>query len=184
MRSTTSDKIFTVEEYIKHELISERRSEYIDGQLFEMPGEKDVNNEVAGSFYVVLASLLKSSGYHVYAHDVKVKIFGENIYYYPEVFVTKEVKTASNQYVKSEPILIVEVVSETSQVNDYVDKYIDYTKIPTVQYYLIIEPDTLLITCYRRDNESAWVTTKYTGLEDEVVLHKLNVSFLLKDVYL
>jgi Uma2 family endonuclease len=184
MRSATSDKIFTVDEYIRHELISERRSEFINGQLFEMPGEKDINNEIAGNLYILLSSLLKSLGYFVYAHDVKVKIFGENKYYYPDLFVTKEVKTASNQYVKSEPILIVEVVSETSQVSDYVDKYIDYTKIPSLQYYLIIEPDTLLITCYRRDNESAWVTTKYTGLEDEVVLHKLNVSFLLKDVYL
>jgi Uma2 family endonuclease len=82
MRSATSDKIFTVDEYIRHELIAGRRSEFINGQLFEMPGEKDINNEIAGNLYILLSSLLKSLGYFVYAHDVKVKIFGENKYYY------------------------------------------------------------------------------------------------------
>jgi len=50
MRTAQSDKIFTVEEYIKHELTSERRHEFVNGQLFEIPGEKDINNEIAGFF--------------------------------------------------------------------------------------------------------------------------------------
>jgi len=40
MRTAASDKIFSIEEYIKYELTSERRHEFINGQLFEMPGEK------------------------------------------------------------------------------------------------------------------------------------------------
>jgi Uma2 family endonuclease len=183
MRIGTSDKTFTVEEYVRHELIAPRRSEFINGQLFEMPGEKDINNEIAGILYIMLSMLLKKEGYYVYNHDVKVKISGENKYYYPDVFVTNEVKTESNQYIKSEPVIIVEVVSESSQVTDYVDKYIDYTKIPCLQYYLIVEPETLLITCYRRNERSEWVTSKYTRPEDEIKLDTLGVSFKLKQVY-
>ena len=44
MRQATSDKIYTVEEYIQHELLSEVRSEFINGQLFQMSGEQDINN--------------------------------------------------------------------------------------------------------------------------------------------
>jgi len=40
MRTAQSDKIFTVEEYIKHELTSERRHEFVNGQLFEIPEKK------------------------------------------------------------------------------------------------------------------------------------------------
>jgi len=183
MRLDTSNRIYTVEEYIQHELSAERRSEFINGQLFEMAGEKDINNEIAGNLYILLSTLLKSLGYFIYNHDVKVKIFGENKYYYPDVFATKELKTENNKYIKSEPELIIEVVSETSQVNDYVDKYIAYTKIPSLQYYLIIEPETLLITCYKKGENGEWTTSKYTKPEDVIHLDALNISFQLKQVY-
>ena len=183
MRIETSDKKYTVEEYIKHELKSQVRSEFINGQLFEMAGEKDINNEIAGNLYILLSTLLKSLGYFIYSHDVKVKIFGEEKYYYPDVFITKELKTESNKYIKSEPVLIAEVVSETSQVNDYVDKYIAYTKIPSLQYYMIIEPETTLITCYKKDENGEWTTAKSTHLEDVVKLEISEVSFQLKEVY-
>jgi Uma2 family endonuclease len=183
MRVQTSDKRYTVEEYIHHELKSQIRSEFIDGQLYEMAGEKDINNEIALRIAFLLMQFLKDKGLTIYAHDVKVKIFGENKYYYPDVFITGELRTKDNQYIKSEPVLIVEVVSETSQVNDYVDKYIDYTKIPSLQYYIIIEPETTLITSYKRGENGEWITTKYTRPEDVVKLDFLGVSFQLKQVY-
>jgi Uma2 family endonuclease len=76
-----------------------------------------------------------------------------------------------------------EVVSESTQITDYVDKYIDYTKIPSLQYYMIVEPETILITVYERTETNEWVTRKYTQLKDIVQLGKMNVSFLLQDVY-
>ncbi len=183
MRAGTSDKIFTVEEYIQNEWKAPVRSEFINGQLFEMPGEKDINNSIALKIAFLLMQALTEKGFQIYAHDVKVKIFGENKYYYPDVFVTKETKTENNKYIKSEPVLIVEVVSETTQVNDYVDKYIAYTKIPSLQYYLIIEPETTLITCYKRGENGEWITSKYTKAEDLIQLDALSVSFPLKQVY-
>ncbi len=183
MRFVTSDKIYSVEEYIQHEWSALARSEFINGQLFEMPGEKDINNEIAGNLYILFSSLLKALGYFVYSHDVKVRIFGENKYYYPDVFVTNEAKTENNRYIKHEPVLIVEVVSESTQVNDYVDKYIDYTKIPSLQYYIIVEPETTLITCYTKSENGEWHTTKYTKGEDEIKLESLNIAFQLKEVY-
>lgn len=183
MQVESKNRIYTVEEYIEHELKSAVRSEFINGQLFEMAGEKDINNEIAGNLYILLSALLKSLGYFIYNHDVKVKIFGENKYYYPDVFATKEPKTEANKYIKLEPELIVEVVSETTQVTDYVDKYIAYTKIPSLLYYLIIEPETTLITCYKRGDNEEWITSKFTRFEDVVKLDRLNVSFQLKEVY-
>lgn len=184
MQVETSDKKYTVEEYIQHELKSAVRSEYINGQLFEMAGEKDINNEIAGNLYILFSTLLKSIGYFVYNYHVKVKIFGEDKYYYPDVFVTRELKTESHKYIKSEPLLIAEVVSETTQVNDYVDKYIDYTKIPSLKYYIIIEPETTLITCYKRGENDEWLTSKYTRPEDVIELDVLKISFQVKEVYL
>ncbi|WP_207491829.1 Uma2 family endonuclease [Aridibaculum aurantiacum] len=179
----TSDRIFSVDEYIRHELSAATRHEFLNGQLFEMPGEKDINNEIALAIAFLFMQVLKSRGYQVYAHDVKVKIHGENKYYYPDVFVTKEEKTEDNIYIKKEPVLIVEVVSESTQVNDYVDKYIDYTKIPSLKYYLIVEPETMLLTMYKRSEGGEWTTFKFTKAEEDVKLDDLDVSFKLQQVY-
>lgn len=100
MRVSASNKIFTIEEYIQHEWTAPFRSEFIDGQLFEMSGQKDINNEIALNFvYTLFSTSLSFQGYTTYAFDIKVKIYGENKYYYPEVFVTKETKTEDNQYI-------------------------------------------------------------------------------------
>ncbi len=183
MRVGSKNKIYTVEEYIQHEWEAQVRSEFINGQLFEIPGEKDINNNIALKMAFLFMQFLSERGYQIYAHDIKVKIFGENKYYYPDVFITKEIKTESNKYIKSEPVLIAEVVSETTQVNDYVDKYIDYTKIPSLHYYIIVEPETALITCYRRGINPEWITSKYTRMEDIIRLDELDISFQLKQVY-
>ena len=99
------------------------------------------------------------------------------------MFVTKELKNENNKYIKNEPELIVEVVSESSQVNDYVDKFIDYTKIPSLLYYLIVEPETLLLTVYAKSDNGGWQAIKYTKPNDIVHLEKLEVSFTLQQVY-
>lgn len=184
MQTNTSNKMFSVEEYIRHEWTAPFRSEFINGQLFEMSGQKDINNQVAGNFiYSLFSTELISKGYAVYAFDIKIKIYGENKYYYAEVFVTKEEKTEGNQYIKYEPVLIAEVVSEESQVRDYVNKYIDYIKIPSLNYYLIIEPETTLIVCYWKDQNGDWTTAKYTRPEDLIKLDVLGILFRLKEVY-
>jgi Uma2 family endonuclease len=183
MRTAANDRIFTVEEYIKKELTSERRHEFINGQLFEMPGEKDINNEIAFAIALILHGFLKAKGYTLYSHDMKVAIPGGTKYYYPDVFITAEEKNDNNSYIKYKPEIIVEVVSESSQVTDYVDKYIDYTKIPSLHYYLIIEPETILITVYSKDENNNWIANKYTRMGDIVKLEKFGVEFIVKDVY-
>jgi len=182
MDTATADKIYTLAEYIAHEWTAQCRHEFINGQLFEMPGEKDINNEMAGLLYMLLLNFLKVKGYNVYNHDVKVGLPDEAKYYYPDVFVTKEKRTENNIYIKFEPELIVEVVSESSQVNDYVDKYINYTKIPALKYYMIVEPETTLITLYALEN-GTWTTHKYVNKTDMVQLPHFGLGFKVSDVY-
>ena len=110
----------SVEEYIQSELKADCRHEYINGQLIETPGDKDINNEIAGFIYVFFILHLKAKGYYVYMNDVKVAIPDGKKYYYPNVFITKELKSEQNQYIKYEPELIVEVVSPSTHITDRV----------------------------------------------------------------
>ncbi len=183
MRAAVNDKIYTVEEYVQEELQSEVRHEFINGQLFEMAGEKRINNIIAGFFYLILIQSLKKSGYFICSHDVKIAIPGSNKYYYPDVFATREKSTEKNTYIQYEPEIIIEVVSESTHLTDYVDKYIDYTTITSLRYYLVVEPETTLITVHERQNGNNWVAHKYTQQDALVKLPALGIEFKVGDVY-
>ncbi len=177
----TEAKIMSAEEYIQYELKSERRHEYIEGNLYEIPGEKKINNQIAFAIALLLHQQLFPE-YRIYNHDVKVAIPGGTKFYYPDVCISAEQDNNTNQYIVSSPAIIVEVVSENSQTHDYVDKYLDYIKIPSLQYYIIAEPETILITVYERGGE-AWIAHKYTGMDARIELAQLNISLPLADIY-
>lgn len=177
------EKIMNVEEYIQYELRSERRHEFINGQLFEMPGEKDINNEIANLLTALFFSILRQKGYSVYSHDVKIAIPDENKFYYPDWFITSEPKSQDNQYIKYQPELIVEVISKSSRINDTVNKFIDYTKISSLKYYLLIEPESVYITVYSKDESGEWQADIYTSKEDIISLSIFNLQIPLKEIY-
>jgi Uma2 family endonuclease len=173
----------TVEEYIQFELHAERRHEYVNGQLIEMPGEKDISNETAGTIYAFLLHQTKSRGLQVYINDVKVAIPDKTKYFYPDVFLTREPKSEENRYVKSQPELIVEVISPSTHITDTVDKYIAYTSIPSLHYYLIVEPETVYVTLYSKGIEGKWEAMSYVKKDDVIPLPLLELSLPLIEVY-
>ncbi len=183
MRLADNDKIYSLDEYIKGEWVSELRHEYIDGRLFAMPHEDCRNNAIRGHIAFALYNALKGNGYRFFIHDVKVAIPGGNRYYYPDVFATKEKATETNTYIQYSPEIIIEVVSESTHSTDYIDKYIDYSKIPSLLYYLIVEPETMLVTVFEKDENNNWITHKYTQRDAVIKLPALNVEFLLGQVY-
>lgn len=184
MRTAINDNIYTVDEYIRSEWPSELRHEFIGGRLFEMPHEDCNNNQVRGALMVILHYPLKQAGYKTYVHDIKVAIPNENKYYYPDIFATKEDSIPNNNdYIKYQPEIIVEVVSDSTHLTDYVDKYIDYTKIPSLIYYLVVEPEITLITVHEREDNNNWITHKYIQPDAIVKLPKLNIEFLVRQVY-
>ena len=179
----TSSAPLTVEEYIQLELQSERRHEFINGQLIEMPGEKAINNKIAGFIYIFLMNHLFTKSYEVFNHDVKVSSHDRDKYFYPDVFATKELSTEENQYIKYEPEIIVEVISPSTHITDTVDKYIAYTSIPSLKYYLIVEPEAVYVTLFSKNVEGKWEAKSYMRNNDVLPMPQLDIALPLTEVY-
>ncbi len=183
VQKNTATAPLTVEEYIQLELQSERRHEFINGQLIEMPGEKDINNEIALYICAWLLQQLKPKGFQIYINDIKVSTADKTKYYYPDVFATKELRSENNQYIKYEPELIVEVISPSTHIIDRVDKYIAYTEIPSLKYYLIVEPETVYATLFSKNAEDKWEAISYVQKGDTILLPLLDIALPLGEVY-
>ncbi len=74
-------------------------------------------------------------------------------------------------------------MSNKTHETDYVYKCIDYLKIRSVFYYVLVEPETTLVTVLERSNNNNWAAHKYTQPDAMVKLPKLKIEFLLKQVY-
>jgi len=180
MPLVTRDVVLSEEEYINFELHSEIRHEFVNGKLVDIPGESLLHNHIASNTLVALKIAVHDKGYNVFIEDTKVKLPDEVKYYYPDLFITKEKIT--NAFIVHQPELIVEVLSESTRKYDTVDKFINYQKFPSLQYYILVEPETTLVQLFYREGED-WEMRSFTKISDTLQLDALNISLSLKEIY-
>lgn len=183
MQSLELHKTYTPEEYFSIEEAGELRHEFINGNLIEMSGASRKHHKICKNILRILENLLSDKGYEVFIENMKVKIENENQYDYPDIFITKEAETNENEYVQFKPELIVEVLSETTRAKDLVDKFIQYRKIKTLDYYLLVEPEKYLVLCNFKNEQGEWDMISYTQHDEIISLPALNISLSMADIY-
>lgn len=180
MKLVEADKKFSNdEEYFLYEEASELKHELINENLYEMSGVSKYHNKVSGIFFILLNSLLKNKEWEIYYENFKVKTPDGN-YFYPDVCICL---VDAKKYFTDEPVLIIEVLSETTRKFDLTDKFIQYQKIPTLKYYLCVEPEQQVIIFYFKNDNEEWMTETFTKDESVIELPSLKISFSLKDIY-
>lgn len=179
-----SDNIkYTFEDYFKLEETSEVKHEFYYGKLFEMPGAPILHNNICLKIFFILYNQLKSKGFQVNVENVKVKIENEDIYVYPDVLVTEEHFETMKDYVVHQPILIAEVLSDSTRKYDSTDKFIQYQKISTLRYYLLVEPEKHVVIFYEKDDTGEWTAKTYTELDEMISLPALQAQVTLAHIY-
>jgi len=183
MESFQLDKTYSVPEYFSLEESGEIRHEFIDGNLIEMSGASREHHFICQNVLLALLYSTKPLGFNVFIENMKVKIPNENQYYYPDIFITKEEQTDENKYVQFAPELIVEVSNEATRVKDMTDKFIQYRKIETLNYYLLVEPEKVLVLLNFKNEKGDWKMISFTQIEEIISLPKLNISLNVTDIY-
>jgi Uma2 family endonuclease len=178
---TVAEKIYTVEEYFELERNSEVKHEFVEGQLIEMPGEKRVANRVAGSIYALLLRLLNHKVFEVYIQDVKLSTVKNKRYRYPDVMVVPVVDDEDDDMVH-QAIFIAEVLSPSTEKTDRNEKLKEYSKIPSVQYYLLVSQEETVIELYKR-NGNIFEYSFYTEKTDVIDLPFFDIKLTLDDIY-
>jgi Uma2 family endonuclease len=179
-------KKYTLDEYIRIEEISLEKHEFFYGKLITMPGESLLHNDICIQLLILLRSLLTSKGYKVNMESVKVNIEGEEIYVYPDVVVTRKEQGANlpyKDYILYKPLLVAEILSDSTRKYDLTDKLIQYQKISSLQYYLAVEPLKQVVIFYEKDETNNWSAKTFTENDEAIVLPKLDAVIRLGDIY-
>ena len=132
-------------DYLAAELLSQEKSEYAGGQVFAMAGTSIRHNQISGNIYVELRAKA-SNNCRVSFADVKFK--AKQLYYYPDVMVA----CASNidSHCETQPCLIVEVLSESTEAIDRGEKMHNYQRVPELETYILVSQSERRVDVYTR----------------------------------
>lgn len=173
------------EEYLAIERQAEYKSEYVDGIMYAMAGASERHNLIVGNVIAALHFPLRKTPCKVYPSDMKVRLPDSRKFFYPDVSVVcGETRFADNKRdVFLNPLLVVEVLSESTAAYDRGKKFQSYQQIESLQEYLLIAQDEFVVEHYARQPDDKWLYTKATDLEASVSLPSLRCEIALRDIY-
>src|SRR5918912_1251120 len=169
------------EEYLAIERRAEYKSEYVDGVVYAMAGGSERHNLIAGNLITELNIRLRETPCRVYPSDLRVRVPSSKRFFYPDVSVVcGETEFADDaRDVILNPVLIVEVLSESTAAFDRGKKFQSYQQIESLQEYLLVAQDEYVVEHFLRQENNHWLYTKVTGLEEAVVLPALKCQLAL-----
>lgn len=172
----------SVEDYLKGEEISPVKHEYVYGEVYAMAGTSDNHNRIVGSLVAALDNHLRNSECETFFGDIKVRV-DPNVYYYPDVLVSCE-QNPENPYFRNQPILIVEVLSPSTQEIDRREKLLFYQQMPSVQEYAVIEQQKMHVELHRRQPDGRWITYYFNHDADETIeFQSVELTLTLGEIY-
>jgi Uma2 family endonuclease len=152
-RVETHDSL-TVGEYLKLEEGATVRHEYVAGEIYAITGATRRHNRIAGNVYTALLSAARHGACRVYIETVKLKA-SEDTVYYPDVMVACG-SEPEDPYMESEPCVVVEVVSPSTEITDRREKLAAYKRMPGLEAYLIVSQDRRWVERHFRAEDGAW----------------------------
>ena len=174
---------YTEAEYFEIERTSFGRWEYVNGTVRLMAGDSPDHGAICTNIVRALANALIPRGCRVYGSDVKIHT-GDGINTLPDVsaFCGEHRYYLGKKDIVLNPLLLVEVLSPSTENYDRGEKFEHYQTIETLADYLLVEQDEAKVILYTR-RADYWEMRVISGLKSSVFLPSVDVTLPLADVY-
>lgn len=177
-------QFYTIAEYIELERQTGIKYEYEDGEVFAMAGGTVTHSLIGGNAVAELRRALKNRSCNAYNSDLKIAINEEKYRYADASVICGSVEYFDgNPEAAKNPILIVEVLSESSEPYDRGEKFKTYRQIPSFQEYILIEQRFPLVEVYFKIDENTWQYRVYEQLEQIVQLDSIEAEISMEEIY-
>ena len=176
--------LLTPQQYLEQERQSDTRHEYALGIVTAMAGASWEHNQITGNLQGELYSALKGSPCVATSADLRVRVAACDRYYYPDLTVvcgTPQFEDSHSDTLLN-PILIIEVLSATTETTDRGEKLHCYQTLPSLDTYLLVSQDQPLVESYQR-LDFGWRYTLVRGLDGVVAMDAIGCTLALRDIY-
>lgn len=149
---------YTYEDYLWMEQSSTVKHEYLDGQIYAMTGGTPEHSRLKVRITSELEKQLKGGRCEVYDADLRIRVLETGLSTYPDASVIcgsvrpdpEDKNGATN------PTLLVEVTSKSTERYDRTDKFNHYQQVPTLQEYVLVSHRKREIEVRRRGSREEW----------------------------
>jgi len=177
--------LLTAEEYLDLEEKAEYKSEYIDGEIFAMSGVSPDHDTIVVNLNGILYNQLKGTPCRTHTSDLRVAASPTSAYTYPDVSISCKDPRFIHRGTSNllNPVAIIEVLSPSTEVYDRGKKFLKYQQIESLQEYVLVSQDKVLMERYARQSNDEWLYGAASNLGDSVGLASAPATLRLSDVY-
>jgi Uma2 family endonuclease len=174
----------TYAEYCAFERESAVRHEYLRGEVFAMAGGTLEHGRLASRVIYLLSRALEGRRCSVYTSDVRVRIEATDLDTYPDVSVVcGDPQTAdADPRALLNPILLVEVLSDSTEAYDRGQKASHYRRIPSLGAYLMVSQAERRLELQLRQAIGGW-TIHEAGPGERLAIGPLGIELAVDEVY-
>lgn len=177
----------TIAEYLDFEAAAEEKHEYVDGEIIAMSGGSEASSLITTNIIGVIHSALKGKSCRVYDSNLKVRIGRKHRYRYPDALVICGPTAADaddrRKHTVTNPKLVVEVLSPSTERIDRVQKFADYREIEGFEEYVLVSQHEPTIETFRRQADGAWRLDMQTGMDASTTLGSIGVTLSHAEVF-
>ncbi len=176
----------TPEDYLEFEKDSEIRHEYCGGEIFAMTGASLNHNQINHNISGELRNRLKESHCRCFSSDMRIKVEVMDKYTYPDIVIacgdiklekTKGLDTLLN------PIVIMEILSDSTEAYDRGEKFRHYRLIPSLMEYILVSQTHCLVERFVRDEDGGWKYFSYEDVGLGVKIESIDCELPLSEIY-
>lgn len=178
-------ELISPQEYLELERKGDVKHEYIDGQMIETAGASRIHNLIVNNIVFILLSQLFDSAIEVYSSDMRVRIPSTYLYTYPDIVVSGDAPSFDDSEldVLTNPTIIFEVLSQSTENRDRGIKFQNYRTIDSLSEYLLIRQDDYRIEHYIRQQSDHWLLSEATSMDDSIHLPSIDCDLPLRKIY-
>jgi Uma2 family endonuclease len=179
-------KLVTVQEYLDIERRTGVKHEFYNGKIVPMAGGTIPHNIITSNLTIALGILLDHrANTYIFGSDQKIYLPDYDIYVYSDALVVsgKPIESDDETSAIINPILIIEVLSNSTAAYDGGKKFIQYQSLPTFKEYVLVRQEKPEVKTFFREDNDLWRSKDYVGIDNAVYFKSIDVSLPLTRIY-
>jgi len=181
------EQYYTFEEYLAMEEKAEFKSEYEKGKITAMAGGTPNHSFISQNTGTAIANELrkKDKKCRVSNSEIKIRIEEFDKGVYPDVSVICEAMSFYNNRkdIITNPLLVVEVLSNSTKDYDKGSKFTQYRSLPSFREYVLIDQYEAKVESWYKVEENIWRISNARGLDASIKLFSLDIEIKLSDIF-
>jgi Uma2 family endonuclease len=171
-------------EYLERERTSTTKHEYLRGDVFAMPGGTLEQARLAARVTLLIATGIGERPCEIFSSDAKVRVDETDLSTYPDVTVIcgHVERSPIDGEAATNPTMLVEVLSETSEAYDRGEKFAHYRRLASLREYVLVSQREPRVEVFRRTAGGRWEFSEATA-GGRVSLESIGVELAVDDIY-